>query len=570
VRDVPANDHRAVVLVTAEGQRTTKRSYVAVLGACLAVAACAGGPDDTADTGGSTTQPASASTSRNTAASVPPTGAETVTSEPRTTEPAEPVPVELTETNRFDPLAPGRYVSDLLPFELDLTTTAEFNVTEAFPGNILFQAIDPIGDYNGVGLFVVDTLVVSDVRGRHRERLPATADWSPALEGRDGFAVVSFREDELGGRPAQVWRLAWTNPCEACEFESLLTRTGWANEWGVVPGYTQELWVIGTPGAPIVMSIEAPDDAFESWLDHVDTNLVAGLEFGEPTDYSLRQPSGPSAGPHAVGRLETAVIDTSRPTLEVERDGVVVLPASDERELLLSVAFPSDDGGFEATPTAGAFPLVVVAPALFDAGMMLPADRLLASNGYVVVTIRFPESSRPASAVRGVPAQPADVSFVIDHVLAGALGPEITAAIDPERVGLIGHSAGATTAFGVLGFECCQVERLDAVVAHAGAPYDFDSTRVPSTAPILHVVSDGDQTAPTAAVRAFHEATDGPSTLAVLEHDGHLAWLAPDAVHYDDANRLVQAFFDRHLRDADVDLAPIAADTVFVELDEHP
>ncbi len=71
------------------------------------------------------------------------------------------------------------------------------------------------------------------------------------------------------------------------------------------------------------------------------------------------------------------------------------------------------------------------------------------------------------------------------------------------------------------------------------------------------------------AVRAFHETTDGPSALAVLEHDSHLGWLAPDAVHYDDANRLVQAFLDRHLRGADPDLTAIVDDTVFVEFDEH-
>jgi dienelactone hydrolase len=479
-------------------------------------------------------------------------------------------PLELTETNRFDPLVPGAYVSDLLPFELDVTTTAEFDVTQAFPGNIVFEAVDPVGDFNGVGLFVVDTLVVSDVRGRHRERLPATTDLSPALEGRDGFTVVSTRQDELGGRPAQVWRVAWPEPCDGCEFESMLSITGWANEWGALPGYTQELWTIDAPGAPIVMSIEAPDDYFEAWLDHVDAHLLAGLQFREPTGYSLERPSGPSAGPHAVGRLEIAVTDTSRPTREVERDGDVIVPESGERELLLSVAFPSDDGGFGAPPAGGAFPLVVVAPALRDAGLALPADRLLASQGYVVVTIRFPETSRPASAVSGVPSQPADVSFVIDEVLAGALGPEITAAVDPERIGLVGHSAGATTAFGLLGFECCQDDRLDAIVAHAGTPYDFDSTRVPSTTPVLHVVSAGDQVAPADAVRTFHEATDGPSALAVLQHDSHIAWLAPDAVHYNDANQLVQAFLDRHLRAMDVDLASIATDSAFIELDERP
>jgi hypothetical protein len=460
-----------------------------------------------------------------------------------------------------------------LSLELEVTTTTEFNVTEAHAGTIIMEAPSSNEEFTGVAFMVVDTLVDSDVLGRQRSRLPATAELGDFLESRDGVDVVDRRDDDLGGRPARVWRIEYTEPCDECFYETLFNKTGWLNLWGTLPGFTQELWTIDAPGSPIVVSVEAPVDGFDAWRDDVERHLFDQLRFGAPTGYSLQRPTvepfSDGFGGYAIGRTELAVVDPSRPTLEVRNDIGVVVPASDERRLLLSVAYPSEAGGFGAAPADGSFPLVVVAPALRDAAIALPADRQLASHGFVVVTVRFPESSYPGNAVLGVPRQPADVSFVIDDLQRGALPDDLTAATDFDHIGLIGHSGGATTAFGVLAYECCQDERVDVVVAHGGTPFDFESSRVSTNAPILHVVSNGDVVAPVDPVREFHEMTDGPSSLAVLEFDSHLAWLAPEASSYGDVFELVLAFVAGPLRGTPADLASLTEGSAVVQLDQR-
>lgn len=512
------------------------------------------------------------STSPVTPAATVPTETAAVDTAAPSTVPEPPVP--LAETNQFDLLSPGTYVSDLLSVELEVTTTTEFNVTEAHAGTIIMEAPSSTDEgFTGVAFMVVDTLVDSDVLGRQRSRLPATADLGDFLESRDRVAVVDRRDDELGGRPARVWRIEYIEPCDGCLYETLFNTTGWANLWGTTPVYTQELWTIDAPGSPIVVSVEAPVDGFDAWRDDVQRHLFDQLRFGTPTGYSLQHPTvepfSDGFGEYAIGRTELAVVDPSRPTIEVRNDIGVAVPASDERRLLLSVAYPSEAGGFGAAPADGSFPLVVVAPALRDAAIALPADRQLASHGFVVVTVRFPESSFPGDAVLGVPHQPADVSFVIDELQRGALPDDLTAATDLDHIGLIGHSSGATTAFGVLAYDCCQDERVDAVVAHGGTPYDFESSRVSTDAPILHVVSNGDVVALVDPVREFHELTDGPSNLAVLEFDSHLGWLTPEASSYDAVFDLVLAFVTEHLRGTPADLASLTEGSAVVELDQH-
>ena len=103
-------------------------------------------------------------------------------------------------------------------------------------------------------------------------------------------------------------------------------------------------------------------------------------------------------------------------------------------------------------------------------------------------------------------------------------------------------------------------------MAHAGTPYDFDSARLASAAPILHVVSDADRQISVDAIRNFHDATDGPSTFAVISDAQHLEWLDPQSSPYDAAFELVLAFLDEHLRDGPGDLAGIVDESVFVEV----
>lgn len=482
-------------------------------------------------------------------------------------------PTELTEPVRLNP---GEYTSDLLPLGLELTTTESFRLRRASPGMIEIVSLrSSPGAYLGVAIMAVDTLIDTDGVGRHRSRSAASVDLDDFLRSRDRMEVLDRRRDDLGGLPAEVWRVGFTDPCDDCWFPALFNTTGFQNQWGHPPGYVQEYWAIDGPEEPIIVAVEAPEDAFDEWSAEVNEHLFAGLRFGSPTGYSLALPPTPSGstmsgfGEFGIGRAELEVVDAARPTAEVRDDRGLLVPSSDERRLLLSVAYPSEVGGFGADPAEGSFPLVVVAPALFDAAISLPAERQLASHGFVVVTVRFPESSFPGGSVSGVPQQPADVSFVIDEIERGALPADLASVTDLERIGLIGHSGGATTGFGLLTAECCQDRRIGAVVAHAGTPYDFDSARLASATPILHVASDGDRQISVDAIRAFHDATDGPSTLAVIDGAQHLEWLDPTADQYDAAFDLSLAFLDEHLRDGPGDLRAVADESVVVEIDER-
>lgn len=485
---------------------------------------------------------------------------------------APPEPLQLAETNQFNLLSPGSYVSDLLSLEVAMTTTTEFNVTSALPGSIVIESPASTNDeYFGVGLFVVDTLLDSERSAEPRSRLPASLDLSEFLSSRDAVEVTSTREDTLGGLPARVWRIEYTEPCDDCWFQPLFSRPGWVNLWGTFPGIVMDIWTVEAPGSPIIVTVEAPEEQFEAWDNEVQEQLFKEMHFGEPTGFSLERPTGAFAagfGEYATGRMELEVVDTSRPTIEINNDAGLSVSADDARTLLLSIAYPSDAGGFGAAPADGLFPLVVVAPALHDAGSILPADRQLASHGFVVVAVRFPESSFPGSGVVGVREQPADISFVVDEIQRSELPGDLAAVTDLNRIGLLGHSAGATTAFGLLAYECCQDDRFDAIVAHAGTPFDFDSVQVASTTPILHLVSNADQVSPVEAVREFHRSTDGPTFIAELEFASHLGWLHPETQSYDDAFRLVLAFLDEHLRDRQTDLAALISESAFVRYSE--
>jgi dienelactone hydrolase len=551
--------------------------------AAVAVAGCSNtdsiaGTDPTAPdptTTGATVAPAAAAataptpTSKSTPTvprSVPSTNAPATTADAGTATSAADVP-ELVENSPIELTEPGTYHSDLLPLDVELELTESFRVVRAFDGVIDFVPVDGRSGAFAVGMFAVDTMVVADGRGVIVDQMPAVAGldlWADAVEHSN---TESRGTGTLGGIEATWVDIATDDPCATCYWPMFAT-TGW-NVWGTFAGQTQRLWAIEAPGATLLVSVEAPTEAFDEWLEYADDAMLSGLVFGEPTGHSLAMPRGAEFGPYAVGRADVAVTDTERETLEVIQDDAgVVVAGAPERKLLVSVTYPSDVGGFGSDPIDGPLPLVVNAPPVGDFGLPMPSDRALASHGYVVATIRFPESSVPGSFIPGIPNQPADVSFVLDRLLDGSALPELSAAIDAERIGLIGSSGGATTAFGLLQSSCCVDDRIDAFVAHAGTPYDFNSEALPSDVPILHVASLADERIAIDTLRAFHEGLDGSSTLAAFEYSSHLDWLVPGTLDHDDASALTKAFLDRHVKgDATIDLDAVAEGTSVVEYD---
>ncbi len=479
-------------------------------------------------------------------------------------------PAEIETTNAFNPQEPGFYLSSLLPIEIMLRTTMPLNVTQAEPGKIVMQALDTGDDFYGVGFFELDTMVLSDTNGGQIERIPASPDLGAFLDRVVGSDVVDQGNGEIGGLTGQWWRISWPDEGDCC-WESLFRTAGWVNLWGNAPGYDQVIWVVDTPNGLLGVVVEAPTADFDAWSLEVDRAILAELTFGDPTAGSALRASSAAFGAFRVGQTEITVVDSSRPSDQVVADdGRVVVTAADERRLLLSAVYPAEVGGFGAAVVPGPHPLIVSAHALRDAGITLPAEHVLASHGYVVVTVRFPESSFPGISIAGIPNQPADVSFVLDEVLGGALGPELTDHIDSERIGLVGASAGATTAFGLSASDCCRDDRFSAVVAHAGSLYDFDTAErdIPSaagTTAMLQVGSRSDLVSSDESLESLHEAWQTDAYLAFFQHDSHLGWLDPTSATFDDSVRVVVAFFDQHLLGTDVDLAAVAESGQFVD-----
>jgi predicted dienelactone hydrolase len=139
----------------------------------------------------------------------------------------------------------------------------------------------------------------------------------------------------------------------------------------------------------------------------------------------------------AVRRLE--FVDTSRPT-----QAAFNFPGAANRRLDTIVWYPADR-------SAGPFPLIIYSHGTYGApdNAMHIVEHLV-RHGYMVAAPAFPLTSRaaythlPAAYAPDVQNQPADVSFIIDQLLASDdLGP----LIDAHAIGSTGHSLGGVTSY---------------------------------------------------------------------------------------------------------------------------
>jgi predicted dienelactone hydrolase len=175
-------------------------------------------------------------------------------------------------------------------------------------------------------------------------------------------------------------------------------------------------------------------------------------------------------GGHAVGVRSYGLVDTSRPT----RSHGDYTGAS-ERELPTEVWYPADtpsldDEVLDAPPdTDGApYPLIIFAHGLASESRSLTSYvQHLVSHGYVVAAPSFPESRGDAGGgprLSAVIEQPADVSFVIDTLLAfnADEGHPLAGIIDEERIGVTGQSLGGLTTM-MMGYGERRDARVDAI-----------------------------------------------------------------------------------------------------------
>jgi predicted dienelactone hydrolase len=181
-------------------------------------------------------------------------------------------------------------------------------------------------------------------------------------------------------------------------------------------------------------------------------------------------------GPLPVGSSDHVFVDTSRPT-----DANGDFPGAQERRLEATLWYPAGK--------PGPHPLLV-----YSHGFMsmrrenVPLAELLASHGYVLVSVDYPLTNMNAPGgpnVGDAVNQPGDVRFVIDQVLGWTEGERPFAGeIDRERIGALGLSLGGLTTTLVSFHPRLRDPRIAAAVSIAGpaaifSPAFFATADVP-------------------------------------------------------------------------------------------
>lgn len=253
----------------------------------------------------------------------------------------------------------------------------------------------------------------------------------------------------------------------------------------------------------------------------------------EPTT-STASPAAATATPvveqPALAWRTVEFVDTSRPSAaRLAADGDELVEGGESRSIPTVILYPGTDGGGPDAPAAHAPPRPLALYLKGLGGSNGPADPLLvtlAEAGYIVAAPNIGEVSDPDIHFPGYVEQPGDARFVIDALTDpdDGFADDLAPLIDPLRIGLVGHSLGATGAFGLAYHECCRDDRVDAVLAFGPNPNfglgdtDFEF----AGAPLLLVYGTADQIAPIALGAAILDTGTGPSHLLTL----------PDADHF--------------------------------------
>jgi len=207
---------------------------------------------------------------------------------------------------------------------------------------------------------------------------------------------------------------------------------------------------------------------------------------GATATTAVARPDGPSPaqlGDHAVGRRTVTLTDPDRDGRELtvdvwypaDADTVSAAPKS-VYDFIPGVEFTSEVAAADV-PVDGDGPDPFLVYSHGSGGLRFVASttaELLASHGFVVAAPDHTgntafDSFLGTSAPRAETARfrPADTAFVISELLAESASTDLplSGAIDPERIGIYGHSFGGHTA-------------LAAVSGHDGIPPD---TRIKAT-----------------------------------------------------------------------------------------
>jgi predicted dienelactone hydrolase len=265
-------------------------------------------------------------------------------------------------------------------------------------------------------------------------------------------------------------------------------------------------------------------------------------------------------GPFPTGVRTTTLTDVSRggrrlplevwyPAADAHAGQDTVDPTRDRYEMLPGLPSVSQDAVRDAASRSGKWPLVLFSHGY--GGHRRQSTFLcthLASHGYVVASLDHVGNTvfevmhaimtaqmggartDPQATLREfVVARPADTIFMLDEVLRGA--GDVAAQVDPDRVGMAGHSFGGWTTL----VTTARDRRIRAALplAPAGGPtyleantlVDAMDLRFGREVPTLFVVADLDSLLPLAGIRELYERTPAPKRLVVLENTDHLHFL---------------------------------------------
>ncbi len=219
--------------------------------------------------------------------------------------------------------------------------------------------------------------------------------------------------------------------------------------------------------------------------------VAVALGLGACDSSSSTSPVSPAGPPYPVSLAHLTLTDRSRPTTAGAQT-----PARRSRTLETTVFFPDAEVSADHR-----FPLIVFGHGLTGSPARHSdlAERW-ARAGFVVALPAFPltNSTVPGGAANfaDVENQPGDVSFVLDRLIAADDDPgsALYSRIDPDRIGVSGHSLGAATTYAVTFDACCRDPRIDAAVVMAGVVLvDADRMDYGTSTPVLIFHGDADQ-----------------------------------------------------------------------------
>ena len=239
-------------------------------------------------------------------------------------------------------------------------------------------------------------------------------------------------------------------------------------------------------------------------------------------------------------------IEAWYPAIDVHRGQDVAEATRDQYDLIPGFPPGWQEAVRDAAPRAGTFPLVVFSHGF--GGHRRQSTFLcthLASHGYVVAamdhtgntvfeimqTIIAAQTGAPPPDVDAVlsetmPVRPADVSFVIDRLLAGAADgvPDV----DGGRIGVSGHSYGGWTTLMAAGRDRRIRAALPLAPAGGWSPLPSQTLaaaldfRWGRDVPTLFLVADRDTLLPLRGMRELHEKTQSSKRMVVLENADHM------------------------------------------------